>query len=342
MIIVASVGVNSLTDEKIRKMILAGADIFRFNFSYRSIDENIRNIETTQDVISDLHAGTKILFDLPVKKYRLGYFDLKAFAVRENEEFIFKYASYSPDCNEFIPVNINQIGNKVDINQTVTISDGEIAIQITEIIDSNTIRAKILNNGIIYFNKSFNIKYYRPEQELLTEYKQIIEQTKHLEPNYIAVPFINANFNIEFKNLIKQQNINTKLIIKIEHQIDEGELKSIIQDTDYDMILMDRGEMGVNLPFEKVGLWQKHICMIAKQYKKKILISTQILESTINNFVPHRSEILDLTNMILDRIDGIIFCHETGFGMRPAYSIHVAKKIINEVEKHINNHKQSE
>lgn len=339
MLIVASIGINSLTDEKIRKMILTGADMFRFNFSYRSIEENIKHIQTAQDAITDLHAKTKLIFDLPVKKYRLGYFDLNSFAVRENEEFIFKYASYSSDCNQFIPVKINQLGNKVEINQTVTISDGEIAIQITEIIDSNTIKAKILNNGVIFFNKSFNIKHYRPEQELLTEYKEIIEKTKHLEPNYFAVPFINANFNNEFKKIFYQQDTKAKLIIKIEQQIDEGEIISITQDETYDMILLDRGEMGVNLPFEKVGLWQKHISMIAKQYKKKLLISTQILESTINNFVPHRSEILDLTNMVLDKIDGIVLCHETGYGMRPAYSVYVAKKIITEVEKHTNNHK---
>ncbi len=339
MIIIASVGVNSLTDDKIRKMTLAGADIFRFNFSYRTVEENIKNIQIAKDIIDDLHAKTKTLLDLPFKKYRLGYFDLKSFAVRENEEFIFKYASYSPDCNQFIPVNISQLGNKVDINQTVTISDGEIAIQITEIIDSNTIKAKILNNGIIFFNKSFNIKHYRPEQELLKEYKNIIEKTKHLEPNYFAVPFINTNFNNEFKKIFYQQDTKAKLIIKIEQQIDEGEVISISQDEFYDMIMLDRGEMGVNLPFEKVGLWQKHIGIIAKQYKKKLLISTQILESTINNFVPHRSEILDLTNMVLDKIDGIVLCHETGYGMRPAYSINVAKKIIAEVEKHTNNHK---
>lgn len=334
MFIVATIGVNSLTKESIKRIILAGADALRFNFSYRTVEENVKNIEMAQEIIDELNSKTKILVDLPIKKQRLGSFDLKAFAVRESEEFIFKSASYSLDCNEFIPVNIQKLGEKVNPNQTITLGDGEIALQIIEIIDADTVRAKILNNGIIYFNKAFNISSHRPEAELIEEYKKIIKEISALEPKYITIPFINNGFNEEFKKYLKL-NYNPKIILKIEQTIQDDELTEIFKDNFYEAITVERGEIGVNIPFEKVGILQKKICSQAKKFKKRVIISTQILESTITHFTPVRSEILDLTNIVIDGAYGIIFCHETGFGTRPAYSISVAKKIIEETNKYI-------
>jgi len=332
MLIVASVGINSLEEDKIRKMVLAGADIIRFNFSYRNMEENSKTIQRGQKIIDEMNASTKILFDYPLKKIRLGDFDIKHFAVRENEEFIMQSGSYTTDCNQFIPVQMTKLGEKTRLNQIITIGDGEVALNVTGIIDSDTIKVRIMNNGIIYFRKEFNMGYCKDKNSLLDEYKTINEQTNFLEPDYVAIPYIEEGFNEELKKIFFQKNYKPELIIKIEHKISDENLVKICNDKDYKMLLIDRGEIGVNLPFEKVGLWQKKICAIARQYKKMIMVSTQILESTMNYYIPHRSEILDLTNMILDGVNGIMLCHETSYGLRPAYSISVAKKIISEVE----------
>ncbi len=105
MLLIASAGQNT-TDNKARKMVISGADVIRFNFSRRSIEENIQYLQTTQEVIHDLNSSTKTMVDMPMIKNRIGDFDIKFFAVRENEEFICKSATYSPDCNEFIPIDI--------------------------------------------------------------------------------------------------------------------------------------------------------------------------------------------------------------------------------------------
>lgn len=332
MFIVASVGINSLEEEKIRKMVLAGADVIRFNFSYRSMEENSKTIQRGQKIIDEMNASTKILFDYPLKKIRLGDFDIKHFAVRENEEFIMQSGSYTPDCNQFIPVQITKLGEKTRLNQVITIGDGEVALLVISIIDADMIKVKIMNNGVIYFKKEFNMGYYKEKNYLFDEYKAINEQTNFLEPDYVAIPYIEEGFNEELKKIFFQKNFKPELIIKIEHKINDENLIKICSDKDYKMVLIDRGEIGVNLAFEKIGLWQKKICNIAKQYKKMVVVSTQILESTMNYYIPHRSEILDLTNMILDGVNGIMLCHETSYGLRPAYSISVAKKIISDVE----------
>lgn len=336
MIIIAAIGLNSFDENNLRKIILAGADILRYNFSYRTAEQNINYIKLAQDTIDDLNADVKIMIDFPINKIRLGDFDIKQFAVRENEEFIFQSATYSPDCNQFLPVNTANLGEKVKLHETITIGDGEVAICVTETIDKQKIKAKILNNGVISYVKSFNIKNWEEKENIIANYTTILEKMETIKPDILAVSYVDKKINTQILQLIKQYQLHIKLIIKIEKQITAEELKNICQDNDYYAILIDRGELGVNLPFEKLGTIQKNIVDAAKEYKKPVFISTQILESTVNNLTPNRSEILDLTNIVLDGANGIMLCHETAVGRRPAYSITVAKKIITEAKKYKN------
>jgi pyruvate kinase len=149
MLIIATVGYTTLTEDQIRKIILAGADVIRYNFAYRNISENIELVYTAQRIIEELHSSAKILIDFPLNKIRLGDFDIKIFAVRENQELILKSAPFSPNCHEYIPVDTQFLGQKVYVDQTITIGDGEISMQVIEILNSDTIKVKILNNGVI-------------------------------------------------------------------------------------------------------------------------------------------------------------------------------------------------
>ncbi len=335
MLIIASIGQNT-TEQKARKIILAGANVVRINFSRRNINENIEYVKIIQGVINDLNSQTKILIDLPINKARLGDFDGKTFSVREGEEFICKSASYSPDCNQFIPIQIPRLGDELVVDQTVTIGDGEIALQVIEIIDESTVKVKILNNGIIQYLKTLNTGHRINTTNTIEQYRQIIDRVKEHNPDYYAFSYVNQETNEEIKKLFKFKVDNSypKIIIKIENQKGVDDIKEIVQDKFYDYVLIDRGEMGVNTPFEQTGIQQKILLENTRKYGKPTIVSTQILESTIHNYTPTRSDILDLTNIVLDGASGIMFCRETGFESRPAYTISVAKKIISATEKY--------
>src|SRR3989339_917019 len=148
--IIGSVGFEN-TEAKTRKIILAGADAIRINLSRHSIEENLEIVRSVNHTIEDVHANTRVILDMPISKTRLGDFDMKIFTIREQEEMIFKSASYSPDCNQFIPVQIPKLGERVHINQTITVGDGEVALQVVDIIDSTTILMKALNNGSLQY-----------------------------------------------------------------------------------------------------------------------------------------------------------------------------------------------
>jgi len=334
--IIATIGHGSLREDKIRKIVLAGADILRYNFSYKIIEEHLELVKTGQGIIDDLHAKIGILIDLPLIKIRLGDFDSKIFSVRENDEYIIKSANYSPDCNLFIPVDAKKIGEKVVVNQTITIGDGEVSLQVIEVIDGDTIKVRFLNNGLFHYMKTFNIKSQKDETEILKMYTGAIDKIAPLQPQFVSISYLSESLNEKIKKIIKtkEELRHTRIIVKIENYHDRAGLIKICQDNDYSYILIDRGEIAVNMPFEQMGIYQKEITKIAKEQNRPVIISTQILESTVNNFTPSRSDITDLTNMVLDDISGIMFCIETSSGNRPTYPIAVAKKIINTVEKY--------
>lgn len=331
MIIIATIGIKT-TKEKLRKIILAGADAFRFNFSRYSVEENISMVVAAQEIVDELNSSVKIVIDLPTNKIRVGDFDIKSFSVREGEEFIFKSGQYTLDCNEFIPVNINSLGDKVNNHQTISLGDGEISIKVTEIIDQDTMKAVALNNGIIQSLRPFNIPHRIKNEDFITTCKQTIELTNFVNAEFIAVSYIDSQINSIIKEKLNFKRMNKKVIIKIEDQNGIDDIERIMQDPYYDLILLDRGEIGTNIPFQRMGIIQNNIIKIAKKYNRPVLISTQILESTINNYIPSRAEISDLTYLTLSDIKGIVLCKETGINSRPAYTISTAKKIINEAE----------
>ncbi|OGH87463.1 MAG: hypothetical protein A3J93_02935 [Candidatus Magasanikbacteria bacterium RIFOXYC2_FULL_42_28] len=336
MLIIASVGHN-ITEEQIIKMILTGADVLRFNLSHRSIDNYIESVQKAEKVIDSLNASVKKFIDFPLNKHRLGFFEGQTFPVQEGSELILRSADYSPDCLEFIPLNIPHIGSKVSLGQIIAIGDGEVTVQIKDIISSDIVKIQIINSGIIRNSKTVNLgnNYAIYDEDYMVEiYKKTLEQINGLHPDYLACSYISKSFIEKIKLLFPPKTNRLKYIIKIEKNITAEELNAICQDNFFDMILIDRGEMGVNMPFEKIGLLQKQIMSRAKKFSKPILISTHILASTIHNYIPTRADICDLTNIVLDGAAGIIFGYETGLNKRAAYTIATAKKIINEVEKY--------
>lgn len=339
MLIIASAGIHTSQERNNTKMILAGADVMRVNFSRHKVEENIELIYLIKKIINDLHANTRILIDMPMFKPRLGEFEIKMFAVQEGEEFTCKSAPFSSDCNEFIPVHIPKLGEHVRLNQTVTIGDGEVALQIIEIIDVDTIKIRVLNDGVLRYSKTFNVAHQTDEAVIMRKYEQLLNQISVLEPDYLGIPYIHQAVNEKIKNMQILQTDpfhSTKLIIRLETPRAVRDAPIIFQDPAYQMAVLDRGEMAVNAPFEQMGILQQQIISMSKKLGKPLVVSTQILESTINNHIPSRAEISDLTTLTYSGIHGIMFCLETGYGSRPAYTISVAKKIINEVEENKN------
>lgn len=335
MIIIATASQLANNLSILKKILLSGPDVLRFNFSYGNINEKIANIQTAQDTINEVGGQTKILADLPSPKIRLGGFPLKELYVEEGQTLILKSASYSDDPKNFLPVQFPEIGNLFYPEQTIVIDEGEISLKVNCILDKDTIQVLLFNTGYILPYKGLNwteqtFDYNEHINKISTTILPILT---HLNLRYLTCPFVNnAAIAKKYRTAIEKQiwsNNRPKIVLKLETEESIQNAESIIPLSD--VILFERGDLGIRAPFEKMGVYQKHIIRLCEKMNKPLFISSQILESTIHNFIPQRSEICDLTSMVIDGVKGIILCHETGINTsRPAYPISVAKKIIDE------------
>lgn len=345
MFIIASVGLDNFSEEKIRKIILAGADALRYSFSYGPIQNTIDRIKGGMKVIDGLNSSAKIIVNLPSDQIRLAS-PATPRKVLENEEIILKSAntcyvanaehSAANNClpeDSCVYVHAAELGNKVYINQITTIDHGKIALQITEIINNETIKVRVLNEGMVQATVSINLFHGGDNEQYFNRSREVLAKLEEIAPEYLAIPFISPAINERIKNL-SDFNWRPKIIARVENRAAMENLEKICQDDFYDLILLNRGKLGLEMPFEKLGIFQKEAIKTVKKYKKPVIISSQILEGAIYNYIPLRSDILDLTNIVLDGADGIMLCNETALGARPAYTLSVARKIILEAEKH--------
>lgn len=333
MFIIASVGLNNFSEDKIRKIILAGADALRYSFSYGPIENTIERIKVGMKVIDELNSSAKIIVNLPSNQTRLAGPHAPR-QVLENEEIILKSASHDqPMTDDHVYVHIAELGNQVYINQITTIDHGKIALQVTEIINNETIKVRALNEGVLQSTLSIHIAQNTENEEYFNKLKDVLTRLEEITPEYLAIPFISPAVNEKIKHL-SSFSWQPKIISRIESRVAKENLEQICQDDFYDMVLLNRGKLGLDMPFERLGIFQKEAIATIKKYKKHAIISSQILEGTIHNYIPLRSDILDLTNIVLDGADGIMLCNETALGSRPAYTLSVAKKIILEAEKY--------
>lgn len=336
MLIIATANILNINKDRIVKMILAGTDILRYNLAYCNHNEIEERVKTIQEAKETIQSNIKLLFDFPLNKARFGDFENKIFAVQENEEMVLQSAPYSPDCNSFIPINTKKIGERVVPNQTITLANGRVSLQVTQIINSESVKVRVLNNGLLKARQTVNANLCIDDSTMLETYKTLLEKIATIKPDYLSISYLNKEFFNLIKELeiIKQLSQNTKFVIKIESGNTADEIRGLCQDKFIHALLIDRGEIGVNTPFERLGLYQKEIISTAKSYSKPTWVSTQVLDSTIDNYIPTRSDILDLTNIILDGATGIMLSKETSASQRPAYAITVAKRIINEIKKY--------
>jgi len=333
MFIIASVGLDNFSEEKIRKIILAGADALRYSFSYGPIENTIDRIKGGMKVIDELNSSAKIIVNLPSNQIRLAGPHTPR-KVLENEEIILKSALHDqPMTDDNIYVHISELGNQVYINQITTIDHGKIALQVTEIVNNETIKVMALNEGILQSTLSIHIAQNTENEEYFNRLREVLDRMEEIAPEYLAIPFISPAVNEKIKKL-SNFSWQPKIICRVENRAAMENLEQICQDNFYDLILLNRGKLGLDMPFERLGIFQKEAIQTVKKHKKQVIISSQILEGTIHNYIPLRSDILDLTNIVLDGADGIMLCNETALGSRPAYTLSVARKIILEAEKY--------
>lgn len=338
MYIVATISKNSYAAEKVREIILAGATVLRFNFSHGTPEEVAEKILISRKVIVELgmQGRVSIMADLPGDKIRLGSWG-QDLSVTAQRQITFRPAESSDVPASWLPVAKDNICDLIQTGDMITCGDGEVALEVDEVFSDHFI-ATTINSGKIMHLKALNIGHGIDALDHITS--KTIEHIKHLDtikPELVAFSFVNSKeFIGRGKKLLDEFAPETSRVAKIVAKVETAQGVEKIDEIAevVDIVLVARGDLGLTMPIEALGLSQKKIVMAAKQAGKEVVVSTQILESLLQSYTPLRSDVLDLTNIVLDGADGIMLAKETGISLTPGYSVTVAKKIIDYVEQH--------
>jgi len=323
---VATIGPKSEDVSVLPKMIEMGLDIARMNFSHCTPEEYRKRVEIIKKESERLGKKVEILLDLQGPRIRVGKLpeDGRELVKGELVEF-----SIKEDDGSAIFVDEPTLVESLEIDHPIFLSSGEMELVVKEKSESG-FKAEVVRGGVLFSRKGVNV----PETSLkfngLTE-KDLKDLQFGLEEgaDYIAVSFVQSGEDM--KKVRELVGDKAKIIAKIETAQALKNIDSIIRESD--SIMIARGDLGVEIPMERVPFVQKNLIRHAHWYNKGTIVATQMLLSMVQNKKPTRAEVSDVANAVLDGADAVMLSDESAGGQFPLESLEMMIKIARETEK---------
>lgn len=328
--IVCTIGPACNSPASIEELIHAGMNVARLNFSHGTLSSHEENIKNIRLISGRLKKPIAIIQDLSGPKIRIGSLYKENITLKAND--LFTLTNKVTEGNETISsVTYTLLPNYVSPGDTILLCDGDIELTVIR-KDSTDILCKVIVGGELTASKGINLPSKSLPIPSLT--KKDIEDFNfgmEYEVDYVALSFVrNVEDILQLKELIRQKNKDTPVIAKIEKHEALDHLEDIVKAAD--AIMVARGDLGVEIPLEKVPLIQKQIIHLANRYCKPVITATQMLESMVHNYRPTRAEVTDVANAILDGSDAVMLSEETAKGRYPVESVRMLSKIARETE----------
>ena len=329
--IVATVGPSCDTYEGLLDLVKAGANVFRLNFSHGTHEDKKNVIDNIWKIVKNEPYNISILADLQGPKLRVGDLDNGRIELKSGQELIFTTEKML-GTSEKIYVSYPNLSTDVKVGERVFLDDGKMELMVKKIISPKEILVSVTLGGTLLPRKGVNL----PDSELtmasLTEKdKKDLEFIFTQRIDWLALSFVRKPIDIiELKKIIKENNSKLKVIAKIEMPEALRNLRDIIVESDG--IMVARGDLGVEIPVEKVPMMQKDIIRKCMHRAKPVIVATQMMESMIDRTKPNRSEVSDVANAVLEGADAVMLSGETATGQYPTLVVQTMSKIIMEVE----------
>jgi pyruvate kinase len=334
--IIATIGPASSSKEVLKKMILAGVDVCRLNFSHGKHEEHLKVINNIREINKELSLSVSILADLQGPKLRVGEIENGELDLLAGEEIVF----VTKECigtKEHLYISYQQFPQDVKAGESILIDDGKIKLEVLETNKKDKVTAKVVYGGILKPRKGVNLPNTKISQPCLSE-KDLKDLNFALEQNvdWIALSFVREVTDIvELKEIIKKQKKKTFVIAKIEKPEALENINAIIDLTDG--IMVARGDLGVEVDFFTVPLVQRSLVEKCYNASKPVIIATQMMEGMINNFRPTRAEVNDVASAVLMGADTLMLSGETSVGKFPIEVINSMHKVIQHTEQNAYN-----
>lgn len=331
--IVATVGPACSSFEVLLDLARQGVAVFRLNFSHGSHEDHLQTINHINRINEEFDSHIGILADLQGPKLRIGKIAGDQLLVNEGEILTFK----NEEClgtKDQIYMSYEQFAQDVEIGEKILVDDGKLVFEVVETNKINTVKLKCLFGGVLSSNKGVNLPDTQVSLPSLTP-KDLndLEFILTQPVNWIALSFVRKPEDVELlSKKIEEAKHFAKVIAKIEKPEAIKNIDQIIKASNG--IMIARGDLGVEMPIEKLPTIQKLIISKCIQRSRPVIVATQLMDSMINNPSPTRAEVTDVANAVLDGADAVMLSAETSVGKHPVIVVEAMNKIIAEAERH--------
>ena len=329
--IVATLGPASSSEEMIARLITAGVNVVRLNFSHGTAEDHIKRAEIVRRIATTLNRPIGVLCDLQGPKIRIGKFELGKITLKMGDLFVL-----DADCelgDQFkVGLDYKNLPQEVSVGNALLLDDGRITMSIDR-VKGNQIHCVVLTGGVLSNNKGINLQGGGLAADALTKKDRAdIKTAVALEADYVAISFPKSALDVELaRTLVRKAGGTASIIAKIERAEAIEDLEAIIEASD--AIMVARCDLGVEVGDAAVPGLQKRMIRMARAQNKLVITATQMMESMISSPIPTRAEVSDVANAVLDGTDAVMLSAETASGQYPLETVQAVHRVCMEAEK---------
>ena len=313
--IIATLG--PATDEPgvLEKLIAAGVDVFRLNYSHQTHNHHEKRMKEIRRLSLEYKHAVAVIADLQGPKIRIENFKSGKIQLKEGGNFKIntKLSSDSGDESQ-VGISYKQLANDLKLNDRLLIDDGKIVLSVLS-IDNYIIDCEVITGGELTNSKGINLQGGGLSADALTN--KDIEDMKHaakIEVDFVAISFPRDAKDIKkARKMMKDCNCNAQIIAKIERADALNHIEEIIKESD--VIMIARGDLGVEVGDAALPPIQKSLIKKARDMDRAVITATQMMESMIDNQIPTRAEVSDVANAVLDGTDAVMLSAESAIGL---------------------------
>jgi len=336
--IVATLGPATDDPSALERLIRAGCDVVRINFSHGDADTHARRIRLVRSIARELDTDVAVLADLSGPKIRVDRFRDGSVELEAGQEFTLIAQDPAPP-GDHRQVGVAYLGLADDVRpgSELLLDDGLIAMRV-ERVEGRRIVCEVLTSGRLYDRKGLNLRgggLSLPGVSAADE--EDIKLAAEWQVDYVAVSFPRSAADIErARELLRAAGGEAYLVSKIERTEAIDNLDSIIEASD--AVLVARGDLGVEIGEAELPGLQKRIIRASLELNRPVITATQMMQSMVENPIPTRAEVLDVANAVIDGTDAVMLSAETAVGRHPSRVIEAMARICEGAERHVQAH----
>ena len=332
--IVATIGPACFDKSILKEMFAAGLNVVRINFSHSNHQQAKQIFNWVQEINKEDDRNVAVLGDLQGPKLRIGEVKQAQF-LKRGQEIIITTDECMGDISK-IYITYPEFPKDVKVGDRIMLDDGKLILRAEASNGINEVIAKVIQGGELKSKKGVNLPNTKISLPcLIPKDLEDLKFALQIGIEWLGLSFVrNVNDIKELQKIISEHNSPARVIAKIEKPEAIRQIDAIIKQAD--AIMVARGDLGVEVPMERVPNLQKMITRKCIKYSTPVIIATQMMESMMSSLSPSRSDVNDVANAVHDRVDGVMLSGETSVGKYPIRVIKAMSKVVRNVEKYAN------